>query len=116
MEGIVKTGTGNDQSNELMSLGLSEETCDTQVTVKLLEATGTRVVTLKSWSLAKLISLIPCDSEHKFGITGREGEKCRATASSVKDKYRKTVNADNYVDAVYEIVVYLIKKGIIKKG
>ena len=112
---VTTTRTSNDQTDELIKNGLDDSTCDVQLTVKTIKATGTEISNFKSWSLAKLLSFIPCDKDHKLSIVGIEGERCKITISSSTDKYRKSVEGNCYVDAAYEAVLYLLKKKLIKE-
>jgi hypothetical protein len=110
---ITKTGTTQEQTRVLLENGLKEEYCDVQTTIKLIKETGTELKILKSVSLAKLLTLIPNDLDHKIGISGTDEGGWKITVSSKKEKYRKTVSQDCLVDSGFEIVLYLLKKKVI---
>lgn len=112
---MIKTGTTRIQGEELVKLGLDESSSDIHITVKQIKGDQTELTTIKSWSFTKLMSFIPCDKDHKWNMSGVDGEKCKISLSSTTDKYKKTVEADCLVDCAYEAVIYLLKKGILKK-
>lgn len=108
---IIKTGTTYSEAQELINLGLDASTAD--IKTRIVEVGGKENIYV-AWSLAKLISFLPCDENHKWSIETTTEGRLKIKLFSKTDGYRRSFERDNPVDVVVLALKFLLSKKIIK--
>ena len=129
---MSKICTDLEQSYKLISLGLNKNTADMHYFSDGYNPTkldvgysaedakfyrGTENKYIPAWSLTALLDLIPHDGMHGIELNNYNDGKTIWTAlfNHKSELYTIIRPKDNAVDAVFEIVVWLLENGYIKK-
>ena len=109
---MKKQSTDFVQSNQLVKLGLNPKTADFEW-VKY-DKNGRRIV--PAWSVDAMLKAMPAEiGEFRLQLVPHDGSWiCRYEFNAVHQTYQQAGVGDTPVDAVYEMLCWLLENGVVK--